>query len=374
MRERRPHPPMRQLWIGEQLGDREHRGDPQSLGAQQAHDLVPLAPLRPRVDTSVELGARRTPPGGGRGAVDAGRVGEHAPPGVVPHAQRDPPIGAGAAVDAVRGGHRVGVAGAAGDPPVRGELEDRRCEELEAGLVLRKVDRAADPRALPPLERREHRDRAVSDGDVIDVWPVQEHRRRVGLAEELHESGERAQLASVSRMERVRPGLTLVAARQEDELGVLRAKELRPEPESSDGPRREALHEDISPRNERARERHALGMLEVQRRAPLAVVVEREHPGAVGFDDAALERRVRRAEDVGRETALDADHFRSEVREVLPHQRTCGGEAHLDDPHAGQRARWRHLSWCGGSRRELTHIVPAARRRVSSVVPTPTSE
>src|SRR5258706_1562594 len=235
MRQRRPHAAVRQLRIAEELGDREHRSDPQPLGAQQADDPVPLARSGPRIDTGVELGARRAPPGGGGGTLDAGGFGEGAPLGVVPHAQRDPPIRARAPVDAMWGGHGVGVAGAAGDPPVRGELEDRRREELQSGLVLREVDRAADPGALPPLERREHRDRAVSDGDVVDVRPVQEHRRRVGLAEELHEARERGELAPVPRMERMRTGLPLIAARQNDELGVLRAKDVRPEPEPSDG-------------------------------------------------------------------------------------------------------------------------------------------
>src|SRR5206468_35054 len=91
-------------------------------------------------------------------------------------------------------------AGARRHGPVRGELEERGRHELEPGLVLREVDEATIAGAPPALERGEDRDDAVADRDVVDVRPVEDHRRAVRLAEELVEAGEGGELAPVARM------------------------------------------------------------------------------------------------------------------------------------------------------------------------------
>ena len=264
----------------------------------------------------------------------------------------------------------VGVPGTPGDAAVRRELQDRRREELKTGLVLREVDRAPGAGARPALERGEHRDRPVPDGDVVDVRAVQEHRRRVRLAQQLDEAGERAQLATVARVEGMRPRLALVAARQDHELRMFGAERVRAEAEPGHRPRGEALDEYVGETDERPRERDTLRMLEVERRAALPVVVEGEHAGVIRLDDPVLERRIRRPEDVGRETALETDDLRAEVREVLAHERPGRGEAHLHDAQPAQRpgARGRR-----GSRRGVGHTVPARRRRSSSSVATPAS-
>src|SRR5437762_326431 len=169
--------------------------------------------------------------------------------------------------------------------------------------------------------RSEHGDRAVADGDVVDVRPVEKYRGRVRLAEQLDESGEGAQLAAVSRMEGVRSGLALVAAREDDEPGVIRAELLSSEAKARDGAGGEALDEHVGSADERSRERRALRMLQIERRASLTVVVEGEHPRTIGLDDAVLERRVCRAEDVGGKAALEADDLRAEIREVFADER-----------------------------------------------------
>src|SRR5204862_596001 len=135
------------------------------------------------------------------------------------------------------------------------------------------------------------------------------------------EPRERAELAAVSRMERVRSGLALIAARQDDEPGMIGAERLGAKAETRDGARREAFDEHIGLADERAREGDALRMLQVERRAALAVVVEREHRRAIRRDDAVLERRIGRAENIRGEAALDADDLRAEAREVLAHER-----------------------------------------------------
>src|SRR5207253_7225343 len=348
----------------------QHRRGSYPLPAQDLHDLVAVTPPGPGADPLVQLRARSTAPRGSGRAVDAGHVTQRAPFRVVPDAERHPPVRAPAPVHAMWCGDGIGVPGAARYPSVRGEFEDRGREELQSGLVLREVDGAPGPGTLSPLERSEHGDRAVADGDVVDVRPVEKHGGRVRLAEQLDESGESAQLTAVSGMEGVRSGLALVAAREDDQPGVIRAKRLSSEAKARDGAGGEALDEHVGGADERSRELHALRMLQVERRASLTVVVEGEHPRTIGLDDAVLERRVCRAEDVGGKAALEADDLRAEIREVFADERPRRGEPHLDDPEAAERAATdRDRRSC----RDLGHTTPAARRRASCPGPTPTS-
>ena len=151
---------------------------------------------------------------------------------------------------------------------------------------------------------------------------------------------------------------------------MIRAKRLSSEAKARDGAGGEALDEHVGSADKGSRERHALRMLQVERRAPLTVVVEGEHPRTIGLDDAVLERRVRRAEHVGGEAALEADDLRPEIREVFADERPRRGEPHLDDPEAAERAATdRDRRSC----RDLGHTTPAARRRASCSDPTPTS-
>src|SRR5947208_2566341 len=222
MRHRGPHRPVRELRVAEELRDREHRRGAKPPAAQERHDLVALARDGPGADALVELRTRSAAVRRGRRTVDARQVTELAPFLVAPHAERHPPVTTRAPIHAVRRSDGVGVAASSRYSSVRREFEDRRREELQPRLVLRKIDGAAGPGALAPLERREHGDRSVADGDIVDVRPVEKDGGRVGFAEQLNESGEGAQLAAISGVERVRPGLSLIAARQDDEPGVIR--------------------------------------------------------------------------------------------------------------------------------------------------------
>src|SRR5881296_3684721 len=366
----RPHPAMRELRVTEQLGYRKHRRDPEPSRTQKAHDLVAIVRRGPRADSLIELRASTAAFRRRRRSVDARDLTQSVPLFVAPHAERDPAVRADAAIHAVRRGDRVGVAAATRYSSVRGELEDRGREELQSRLVLREVDRASGAGALSSLERGEHGDRAVTDRDVVDVRPVEKDGGRVGLAEQLNESGERAQLAAVTRVERMWSGLPLVAAREDDQPGVIVAQRLRAKAEPRDGAGGEALDEHVGRADERPREGHTLRVFQVERRAALAIVVEGEHRRAIGRDDAVLEWRVGRAEHVGGEPALEADDLSAEVREVLADEGPRGSEPHLDNPHAAQRAA------AGGrdrSCRELGHTTPPARSRASSSEPTPAS-
>src|SRR2546427_3341524 len=368
MRHGRPHPTVRELRVAEQLRDREHGRDPKALAAEHGHDLIAIARPSPRADALVQLRARGAPFRRGRRAVYARDLTKTAPVRIVPDTERDPAVRAGTAIDAVRRGDGVGVAAATRYSSVRGELEDRRREELQPGLVLREVDGAAHAGAPPPLDRREYSDRAVTDRDVVDVGPIEKDGGRVGLAEQLDESRERAQLAAVARVERVRSGLALVATREDDQPRVIGAERLRSEAEPRDGPRGEALDEHIGGADERPREGDPVRVLQVERRAALAVVIESEHRRAIGRDDAVLEWRVRRSEDIGGEATLEADDLGAEVREILADERARGGKTQLHHTPSPQRPR----AGAGGPARPgLPPTTPAARRRASSSGPTP---
>src|SRR2546428_3438070 len=370
MRHGRPHLTVRELRVAEQLRDREHGRDPKALAAEHGHDLIAIARPSPRADALVQLRARGAPFGRGRRAVYASDLTKTAPVRIVPDTERAPGARAGTAIDAVRRGDGVGVAAATRYSSVRGELEDRRREELQPGLVLQEVDGAAHAGAPPPLDRREYSDRAVTDRDVVDVGPIEKDGGRVGLAEQLDESRERAQLAAVARVERVGSGLALVAAREDDEPRVIRPERFRSKAEPRDGPRGEALDEHIGGPDERPRERDPRRVLQSERRAAFAVVIESEHRRAIGRDDAVLERRVSRAEDIGGNATLEADDLGAEVREVLADERPRSGKAHLHDTHPAQRTG---MGAGGRSRRYLGHTTPSARRRASSSGPTPAS-
>src|SRR5215467_2201568 len=89
-------------------------------------------------------------------------------------AQGAPSVLAGAGVDAVWAGQAVAVAIASGDETCGKELEQCRCDELDAGLQLRDVHVAATPRALPQLQGCKHGNQAVTHSDVVDVRPPED--------------------------------------------------------------------------------------------------------------------------------------------------------------------------------------------------------
>src|SRR5206468_5828237 len=101
---------------------------------------------------------------------------------------------------------------------------------------------------------------------------------------------------------------------------------LRSEAEPRDGARGEALDEHVRGTDESPCERDTLWVLQVERRAALAIVEEGEHRRAIRGDDAVLERRVGRSEDVGRSAALHTDDLGAEVREGFADERPGRGE------------------------------------------------
>ena len=228
-------------------------------------------------------------------------------------------------------GDEVAVADARGHGPVRRVLEERGRHELEARLVLRQVDVAALARQPAAQERGEHRGDAVPDRDVVDVRPVQQHRRPILLTEQVKEAGERGELAAVPGNARVRTGLSLITAREHDEVGTLAEEPLVVEAPLRHVTRCEALDDHVRLRDERARELGSARVLQVERHAELALVVEREHARPVETRNVVLERRVRGPERVGRGRGLHVDDLGAVVREVLADERAGRGEAELDD-------------------------------------------
>src|SRR5438093_11642950 len=103
----------------------------------------------------------------------------------------------------------MAIAVASGDPSVGEEVQQGRRHELEPGLVLRQVDvhTAAGPAAG---QRSQDRDGADSDGDEVDVRPIEYVRRLVGIAEQLGKAAQRGQVAAKARMAGVGAVLALV--------------------------------------------------------------------------------------------------------------------------------------------------------------------
>src|SRR5258705_7073946 len=248
MRRAPPHAAMRELGIVEQLADRLHRRGAQTARAQRADRFIARPRACPLRDARVELGLTRAAPvrAPERAVARPRRVAEHLaearPLVVVPDRERDPAVIALARIHAVRHCHPVVVRVAGRHRTVRRVLEERGPEELETRFVLREIDRAAFAGAAAPLERGEDRDDAVSDRDVVDVRAVEDQRRAAWLAEELVEPGERRELAPVSGMLRMRPGLSLIAAREDDEGRAGATQRVGPEaaarePAGREGPR-----------------------------------------------------------------------------------------------------------------------------------------
>src|SRR4029077_2972196 len=74
VRDGRPHRAMRELRVGEQLRDREDRGDPQTGTTQERDDLVALARAGPGLDPPIEVRACGPSAGDRRRPLDAGRA------------------------------------------------------------------------------------------------------------------------------------------------------------------------------------------------------------------------------------------------------------------------------------------------------------
>src|SRR5437870_7022525 len=112
-------------------------------------------------------------------------------------------------------------------------------------------------------------------------------------------------------------GLPRVAARNDDDVGPVAPHRLVSEPAPRERPRGEALDDDVRLRDEPQREVGGARIAQVQGRAALAVVVEREHARAVRRG-LALERRICGAERVEGLSRFEVNDLGAVVGEVLP--------------------------------------------------------
>src|SRR5579864_2186430 len=90
-------------------------------------------------------------------------------------------------------------------------LNERRCHELQARLVLREIDVATPAGALAELEGGQDGDRPVGDRDVVDIGPPEKRGRAIRPAGQVGKAAERGQVRPEARAAGVRTGPPLVA-------------------------------------------------------------------------------------------------------------------------------------------------------------------
>ena len=134
-------------------------------------------------------------------------------------AEYAPAIVAFTTVGAMRRGVRIAVGVAAGDGAVNFVVEKNRRQILKAGFILSRVDVVSLTRAPAIVQRRQNCDRAVGNGDIVDIRPVEDLRRSARIAGQVRKSGERRKLRAESGMMRMRPALAQVRGAEHDEIG-----------------------------------------------------------------------------------------------------------------------------------------------------------
>ena len=99
------------------------------------------------------------------------------------------------------------------------------------------------------------------------------------------------------------------------------------------------LDDEIAPLRQAARERDAIGLLEIDGDTVFRVVEEGEAAAAIVSGAIVLERRILDAKAVGPVTRLDMDDGRSEIAQQLADMRTRGIAAEFEDLEIAERLR-----------------------------------
>src|SRR5947209_955108 len=217
------------LRVCEQVPDRVDVRRVDAARLQPARETARVLVRRPRSHQAVEFALvlfapRRRPESLVREpALFARGTAQALPLRFVP-ATDDAPLTVAARVAAVRRGYGVAVAVAAGDHPVGRVVQERAGDELQPRLVLREVNKRALARAPAVVERGQHTDAAVGDGDEINVRPVEEIRGAIGFADQVREAAQGRELRAEAWVRGVRPRLSHVARAQHDEARLVLAQ------------------------------------------------------------------------------------------------------------------------------------------------------
>src|SRR3989338_4628219 len=113
---------------------------------------------------------------------------------------------------------RITVAVSAGHLAVDFIIQEDRGHELEACLVLRRIDMGPLAASLSIIERREDGNSAVSNSDVIDIRSVENLWWAVMVAGEMGKPRQGGELGSESGMVCMRPALPEIGAAQHDKV------------------------------------------------------------------------------------------------------------------------------------------------------------
>ena len=153
----------------------------------------------------------------------------------------------GGLVDAVRAGAIGAVASGLPGPPIRGEIEDQRLDEMDRGLHLPQVDVLAEPGAATFEDGGGERGHSVARGDEIGVGAPGAGRWAIGPSGEPVQPGERRTLSAESAVRRVRAGLAAEAGAEHHEVRAASGQRRVPQAETIEHAGDETLDEHVSP-------------------------------------------------------------------------------------------------------------------------------
>ena len=155
---------------------------------------------------------------------------------------------------------------------------------------------------LPPCgadHPGKRRRRSERGGDVIDIGPVEQHRRAVGKSGHAAHAGERGELRAKTRLVGARSGLAHIAGREHHQPRIERDQRGEAEAEPLHHARPHVLDDEIAPLRQAPRERHTLRLLQIDGDAVFRIVEERKAAAAVEPGTIVLERRILHAKTVG---------------------------------------------------------------------------
>ena len=326
------------LRVLEDVRDRIDGPDDGLLGLERVRDLLVVALADPAADVLVEerLVLDAAVVVAEPRLVDDLRVADQA------HDPLGDRLGARRQSEPVPVARLVGVAGrgpigaAAGPALDLPELvvdERLGAEQPEQRLVDREVDDLAGRAVHVPMPQGEHRPEGPEQRrHAVAERERRQRRRSVRLAVDVGEAADRLRDRAEPRARAHRAGLAVPRAAHDDEPGIDRVEDVRPEAPALERARPERFDEDVGIADELLQELSALGLAEVDRDEALVAVDERpperhavllpaERPervpsGMLDLDDVGAEVGEQRADDRASEQDGGVDDAQSLERSV----------------------------------------------------------
>src|SRR5262249_48792708 len=165
-------------------------------------------------------------------------------------------------------------------------------------------------------------------------------------ARQVREATECGQMSAKAGAAGVRASRTLIARADGDQAGVACTHRLMAQAQPLYGPRCEVLDHDVSPLDQPRGQLEPGARLQVQADAKLVVVGDCEHPGPLDAGLVVLVGGVVGPKAVRAQPALDPDHLRPVVGQVLADGRPGGEAAEFHNVQI-RESGWRFAKTCG---------------------------